>query len=347
MQRPPTIEQVAARAGVSRGTVSRVLNGDRGVSARRVEAVRTAVDELGYVPNRAARSLVTRRADAVALVFGGSPEGVLGHEFFARVVRGAHRVLADNDLQAVLVTWEEDAGRPAAERFLTAGHVDGALLLGLDMDDPLPARLAGLGVPAVAAGRSGGAASVVDVDNRGGARSAVDHLVAGGRRVVGTVAGRLTAAVGADRLAGWSEGLAAAGLEHGDDLVAVADFSRLAARDAVRALVERRPDLDAVFVASDPMAVSTLSELRRLGRRVPDDVAVVGFDGSVEGELADPPLTSVCQPLEELGALLASRLVADPALGRRPPAPDGSAPAPARLLGTHLVVRASSAPRAT
>jgi DNA-binding LacI/PurR family transcriptional regulator len=336
VRRPPTIEQVALRAGVSRGTVSRVLNGEQGVSARRAELVHTAIDELGYVPNRAARALVTNRTGSVALVFAGIRDGLLGHEYFARVVRGVHSTLRPADLQLVLVIWETESDRDRVERFLVSGHVDGAVLLSLAEDDGLPAMLARAGIEVVVGGRVADAPSAVrqlDVDNVDGARRAVEHLVAQGRRVIGTVTGVPALAPGADRLRGWRDTLAAHGLDHGDGLVAIGDFTRASGENGVRELLARRPDLDAVFAAGDDMALGVLDVLAAAGRRVPDEIAVVGFDGSAEAERSTPALSTVAQPLEAFGAELARLLVA---------ALDGEHPQVAPLP-THLIVRASSA----
>jgi len=334
-RRPPTIEQVASRAGVSRGTVSRVINGEQGVSARRAELVRAAIDDLGYVPNRAARALVTNRTGSVALVFAGARDGLLGHEYFARVVRGVHSILSPADLQLVLVIWETAADRDRVERFLLSGHVDGALLLSLAEDDALPVMLARAGLEVVVGGRVTGAPSAVqqlDVDNVDGARQAVEHLVAAGRRTIGTVTGVPALAVGADRLRGWREALAAHGLDHGDDLVAVGDFTRGSGEIGVRELLARRPDLDAVFAAGDDMALGVLEALARAGRRVPGEIAVVGFDGSAEAERSNPGLSTVAQPLEAFGAELA-RLLAAALDGER---------VPVTSLPAHLIVRDSS-----
>ena len=336
-RRPPTIEEVAARAGVSRGTVSRVINGEPGVSIRRAELVRQAIAELGYVPNRVARALVTNRTNSVALVFVGTSDGMLGHEYFARVVRGVHSTLQPADLQLVLLIWETDADRDKVERFLLSGHVDGAVLLSLAEGDPLPSRLARAGMAVAVGGRVRASSPLVlqiDVDNVGGARQAVEHLAAGGRRVIGTVAGLTDRAVGADRLRGWRDALIARGLECGDDLVVTGDFTRAAGDRGVRELLARRPDLDAVFAAGDDMALGVLDALAVLGRRVPDELAVVGFDGSDAAGRSEPPLTTVAQPLERFGAELAGLLVARLR---------GEQPAVA-ALPTELVVRASSGP---
>jgi DNA-binding LacI/PurR family transcriptional regulator len=336
----PTLEEVAARAGVSRGTVSRVVNGQPGVSPHAEVVVRRAVAELGYVPNRAAQALVARRSDAMGVVFAYTREGLLGHDVFARVVQGVHRVADAADVQMVLLVWETDQDRPGIERFLTGGHVDGVVLVGLPTDDPLPGVLRAIGVEVVVGGRPSGepvpGVAHIDVDNHGGAVAAVEHLVGQGRRTVATVMGPQNTAAAYDRATGWRAALLAAGLECDDDLAEEADFTRDGGGRAMRALLRRRPDLDAVFVAGDSMAAGALRVLREAGRRVPEDVAVVGFDGSLEATRTDPPLSTVTQPLEQLGERLASALMSLLAQRR----------VDASTLPTELIVRASSDPSA-
>jgi DNA-binding LacI/PurR family transcriptional regulator len=172
----------------------------------------------------------------------------------------------------------------------------------------------------------------VDADNEGGARAAVEHLLAGGRWVVGTVAGPPDMAPGVDRRSGWRQALEDAGRPSGDDLVAEADFTREGGARATRVLLARRPDLDGLFVASDLMALGALDALRDAGRLVPGHVAVVGFDDSELARSADPPLTTVRQPIERLGREMAAGLLAQL---------DGADPVGV-VLRTELVVRRSA-----
>jgi DNA-binding LacI/PurR family transcriptional regulator len=175
---PPTLEQVAALAGVSRATVSRVVNGSPKVSPVVRAQVERAVAKLGYVPNRAARSLVTRRTDSVALVVSEPHARFLSEPFFAGMVRGVSAALAETGVQLLLLIAHDVGDRGRLERYVVGGLVDGVLLACLHGDDPLPGTLEGAGVPAVLVGRPAGAgpASYVDADNRGGAGKAVDHL---------------------------------------------------------------------------------------------------------------------------------------------------------------------------
>lgn len=330
----PTLEQVAALAGVGRGTASRVINGGAKVSPRARRAVEAAIDELGYVPNRAARALVTQRTDTVALVIAESEERVFGEPFFAGVVRGIGSALAASGRQLVLVLAQASERRGGLDRYLTRQHVDGVLLLSLHDDDELPDRIRAHGVPVVLGGRSrGGRTCFVDVDNVEGARLAVGHLVAAGRQRIATIAGPADMVAGSARFEGYAAGLAAAGREVDDRLVERGDFGQDSGADAMRALLERAPDLDAVCCANDLMAVGALRALHDAGRRVPEDVAVIGFEDAPVARSAHPPLTTVHQSPEAMGREMVALLLDVMA------APD--ADHPGRVLETRLVVRDS------
>lgn len=333
----PTLDQVAARAGVGRGTVSRVVNGSPQVSAEARAAVEKAIAELGYVPNRAARALVTQRTESVALAVS-EPEGRLfGEQFLAGVVRGISAVLGETPLHLSLAWASSPAELVRVGQQLTDQHVDGVLLLSLHDADLLAAGLEERGLPTVLGGRplsAAGRACFVDVDNAGGAGMAVEHLAGTGRRRVATIAGPLDLGAGVDRLAGYRDAGRRAGLPADDRLIAHGDFSEESGVEAMRTLLDRVPDLDAVFAASDLMAAGALRVLRERGRRVPDDVAVVGFDDSAVARHTEPPLTSVRQPVVEMGRQMARLLLARIA---------GEADALSQVvLDTHLVLRGSA-----
>ncbi|MCW2918094.1 MAG: transcriptional regulator, LacI family [Actinomycetia bacterium] len=335
-QRRPTLEAVAARAGVGRGTVSRVINGSPKVSLEAREAVLQAIEELGYVPNRAARTLVTRRTDTVALVMSASEERIWDEPYFAGIIRGISTGLAGTGFQLLLAFAQSRAEHEQLERYLSGQHVDGVLLISLHGDDPLPRHLESQGVPTVLGGTPVGtdlsSVTCVDADNRGGARLAVAHLVERGRLRIATISGPQDMQVGVDRLAGYRDTLEAAGLPA--DLVAFGDFGEESGAAAMRTLLDREPMLDAVFGASDPMAAGAMRVLRESGRSIPSDVAVVGFDDSVTARHAAPQLTSVHQPVDAMGREM-SRLLVARIRGEdvRPGAV---------ILDTHLVVRESS-----
>lgn len=340
MSRPPrtrpTLEEVAARAGVGRGTASRVINGQAKVSERARRAVQDAIDELGYVPNAAARALVTRRTNTVALVIAESEERVFGEPFFAGTVRGVGGALADAGRQLVLLFAHADRRREDLDAYLTRQHVDGVLLLSLHDDDELPERIRAHGLPVVVGGRPGAGVSTgfVDVDNVQGAELAVAHLVAAGRSRIATIAGPADMIAGSSRLEGYVDGLAAAGHDLDGRLVARGDFGQASGEAAMRTLLERDPSIDAVFCANDLMAAGALRALAALGRTVPDDVAVVGFEDAPIASSTTPPLTTVHQSPEVMGRVMVEMLLASR------PGPDGAPEG--RMLKTHLVVRGSA-----
>lgn len=324
-------------AGVSRATASRVFTDSPRVSEEARRSVQRAAGELGYVPNRAARSLVTGRSDSVALVIPEPTTRLFGEPFWPRLVRGIAEALSFHELQLVLLLPQGPADELRVARYLEAGHVDGALLVSLHGDDPLPARLIERRVPVVVGGRPPGdrpAISYVDVDNRTGAMTAVRHLAGSGRRRIATITGTLDMSAGHDRLDGYRRALQAAGLPLDPELEETGDFSHESGLLAMRMLLERRPDLDAVFAASDLMAAGALLSLREMGRRIPEDVAVVGYEDSVIASSTLPPLSSVRQPTEEMGREMARLLLAALASGRQVPRQV--------VLATELVVRESS-----
>jgi DNA-binding LacI/PurR family transcriptional regulator len=335
-RRLPTLEVVAEVAGVSRATVSRVVNGSSKVSPEVQATVMKAITDLGYVPNRAARTLVTRRTDTVVLIMHERTDTVFEDPYFARVLRGVNTALSTTDLQLALLHARGDQQRERALRYVCNGHVDGALLISMHGDDPMPDAIMASGIPMVAMGRppAGQRADYVDADNAGGGREAVRHLVATGRRRLATVAGPLDMSAGVDRLRGYVEATRAAGMRAAAGRVAHGDFTEATGYTAMKLLLKRMPKLDAVFVASDLMAMGALRALRNLGRRVPDDVAVVGFDDAPLASYSDPPLTTIRQPVERLGQemvrLLLHRL-SDP----------GGEPTTI-IMPTELVVRSST-----
>ncbi|MEV7232588.1 LacI family DNA-binding transcriptional regulator [Streptomyces sp. NPDC051020] len=332
----PTLEEVAARAGVGRGTASRVINGSPRVSAHTREAVEAAVAELGYVPNRAARALAGNRMDAIALVVPESESRFFAEPYFSDIVRGVGAALADTDMQLLLTLAGSDRERRRLAQYLTAHRVDGVLLVSVHADDPLPDLLEQLGMPAVMSGRRSASEplAAVDSDNFEGARSAVDHLISRGRRSIATITGHLDVYGAQRRLDGYREAVASAGLDLDERLVAPADFTEEGGARAMRDLLARRPDVDAVFAASDVMAAGARQVLREAGRRIPDDVALVGFDDSAVARHMDPALTSVRQPIEEMGREM-TRLLLQEIAGEELERPQ-------IVLPTELIVRDSS-----
>ncbi|MER5177052.1 LacI family DNA-binding transcriptional regulator [Streptomyces sp. NPDC002896] len=340
--RRPTLEEVAARAGVGRGTVSRVINGSPRVSDATREAVEAAVAELGYVPNTAARALAANRTDAIALVVPEPETRFFAEPYFSDMLRGVGSQLAETEMQLLLIFAGSDRERRRLAQYLAAHRVDGVLLVSVHADDPLPDLLAQLEIPAVISGPRSAEESLpsVDSDNYAGARSAVEHLLARGRSTIGTITGRLDVYGAQRRIDGYRDGLRDAGHEVDEDLIEAGDFSEEGGRRAMVELLRRRPGLDAVFAASDVTAAGARQALREAGRRIPDDVALVGFDDSAIARHMDPPLTSVRQPVEEMGRAMIDLLLAEIADAR--PAASRGLDRQQVVLPTQLVERASS-----
>ncbi|MGW8777112.1 LacI family DNA-binding transcriptional regulator [Streptomyces sp. NPDC055796] len=342
----PTLEEVAALAGVGRGTVSRAINGSPRVSRQAKEAVARAVAELGYVPNQAARALAGSRTDAVALVIPETEARIFSEPYFLDLIRGVSAELAKADKQLLLTLVRTEAERQRFEQYLAAQRVDGVLLASVHGDDPLPDRIARLGLPVVMNGRRSEAERVdyVDSDNIGAGLAAVAHLAGRGRSRIATISGPLDMYVARARLGGYRAGLTEAGITPDESLVATGDFTEEGGARAMRELLERSPDLDSVFVASDVMAAGARGVLREAGRRVPEDVALVGVDDSVVARLMDPPLTSVRQPIEEMGRtmtrVLLGKIVDESVAGATPRR--GRGEEPRRILPVELVVRDST-----
>lgn len=330
------------RAGVGRGTVSRVINGSPRVSEVTRAAVEAAVTELGYVPNTAARALAANRTNAIALVVPEPEARFFAEPYFSGMLRGVGAALSDSGMQLLLIFAGSDQERQRLADYLAAHRVDGALLVSVHAHDPLPDMLARLDIPAVISGpRSAGETlTSVDSDNYGGARQAVEHLVGRGRRSIAHITGRLDVYGAQRRADGYRDALRDPAHPGDDLLIEVGDFSEEGGRRAMAALLERRPDLDAVFAASDVTAAGARHALREAGRRIPEDVALVGYDDSAIARHMDPPLTSVRQPIEEMGRKMIDLLLEEVA-DRRPSASRELGRRQV-VLATELVARASS-----
>ncbi|MFJ3710659.1 LacI family DNA-binding transcriptional regulator [Streptomyces sp. NPDC090053] len=315
----PTLEDVARAAGVSRATVSRVVNGIRNVDPAIQQAVRDAVAATGYTPNRAARSLVTRRAETIALVVSGAGDaseeeqnafasGVFADPFFGRVTAGVVGYLRPRSMHPVLMFAETSAARAQVVSYLRQGSADGALIVSTHAEDPLPGMIAAAGLPAVLFARPAEAVpiSYVDLAHQDGAALAADHLLARGCRRPVTIAGPQDVPAGRQRLAGFQESMSRQG--HPSVPVAEGGFTLHSGAEAMARLLAEHPDLDGVFAANDLMAQGACQVLREHGRQVPADVAVVGFDDSSVAAACRPPLTTVRQPVEEMAAEMARLL---------------------------------------
>lgn len=327
------MEDVARLAGVSRGTVSRVLNGGHDVSDAADAAVRDAMTAIGYVVNHHARSLVTRRANAVAFVLSEPHERLFEDPNFNTLARAAAQELATREATLTLMIADGDDERRRISAYVRAGHVDGVLMVSTHRGDPLAGDLAGGALPVVFCGKpcdEGADFRYVAADDREGGRRMTRYLHDLGRSRVGIVTGPLDTSGGAERLRGYLDVL---GPQADPRLIAhAAHYSITAGESATRALLTQAPDVDALFAASDLLAAGALTALRAAGRRVPQDVALGGFDNSLIAQSTEPPLTTVHQPLDQVGREMVRVLFA---------MIDGGVPA-SLTLPVELVRRASA-----
>lgn len=329
--RAPTLEAVAEIAGVSRATVSRVVNGSPRVTPEVSDAVNAAIAQLNYVPNRAARTLASRRTQVIALVVPETAARVFTDPFFAAVVQGVALYLADTEFTLNLVIASE--GDPEkTRRYLLGGNVDGALVVSHHSGDHSYAELP---IPVVFGGRPLGGTNrtsyYVDVDNVSGAARATEHLIARGRRRIAIIAGPQDMPGGVDRLAGWRQAMTAHGLS--PSLIEFGDFSPASGTAAMRRLLARGAEIDGLFAASDQMAAGACAAIQEAGMRIPESIAVVGFDDDQYGLTVTPSLTTVHQPAVEIGTEMARVLV------RRL---EGADVERVTVLPTELIVRQST-----
>jgi len=338
MRRRPTSADVATQAGVSRTTVSFVLNGraDVSIPAETRQRVLRAAETLGYHPHAPARQLAGGRSHVLALVLRQTSEQIAADAVLAETLRGLAHAARGQGFRVMVEPLSHDGPDATYAGLLRAQHADGLIISGPRIDDPQLTALVRDGFPVVLQGALPGLdAPSVDVDNVAGARGAVEHLLALGHRRIACITNAplvYTAAI--ERLEGYRQALAGAGIAEDPDLIATADFDAPSGHAAMVGLLART-HFEAVFAASDVVALGAIGALREAGKRVPDDVSVVGFDDIPLSAFFDPPLTTVRLPAFELGQAAGRALlerVADPAATGRV------------LLPTELIVRASTAP---
>jgi len=330
--RKPTIRDVAVAAGVSHATVSRFLNGGHWVSPQARTAVEEAIHATGYTTNHHARSLATGRSNSVAFLLTEPQHLLFADPTFSLLLRGAAEALAERSMTLVLLVAGTDAERANVANFVSAGHVDGVLLISSHESDPLLESLLAAHIPTVSCGLPLGHQTdlpAVSVDESGSARTMTRYLLDKGHTRIATIAGPDDTPGGRYRLVGFRE-------EMGDafdpSLVEHGDYSLESGAVAMTRLLEREPNIDAVFAASDLMASGAIGVLRRAGKRVPEDVAVAGFDDSGLAVAHEPPLTTMRQPWDQISAEMVALLL---------DVIDGG-PRRAITLPTQLVIRESA-----
>ncbi|MDE0615028.1 MAG: LacI family DNA-binding transcriptional regulator [bacterium] len=301
MARSLNLEEIGRRAGVSRSTVSRVINGDTNVSPKTKKRVESVIAETGYRPHAAARSLASNSTGVVGLVIPSAVETLFDDPYFGRLIYGISGATNKVDLTLTLFILGEQLDEiPIISRVVAPGLVDGVIVTATTMGDPLIDHLRGANMPFVVIGRPDDSRSVfsVDVDNRGGARSAALHLAGVGRERMGLISAPANTSAGVDRREGFLDGLSDAGLSI-DGRVKEGDWTEDSGRRAMEKLLADSPD--AVFAASDRMAIGAIHAIRDAGLKCPEDVAVVSFDGLIPPDQTVPRLTSVAQPVREVG----------------------------------------------
>lgn len=306
---PLTLEEVGKLAGVSRSTVSRVINDRPSVRAQVRERVWRVIEETGYQPHAAARSLATRRTSMVGVIIPEAVTTLFTDPFFPHLLYGITRTCNSERYYLLLSLFDNPTGpEEMYQRVVRSGHVDGVIVASTHVTDPLVAKLLRDGVPFVSVGRHPDErVSYVDVDNVAGARMAVEHLIRHGHTRIATITGPQNMVHGEDRLAGYRQALEAHHLSVDEQLVAEGDYTEASGSVATQRLLSASPT--AVFAASDAMAVGALKVLREAGLRVPEDVALVSFDDVPVAAAVEPALTTVRQPIERLGSMAADLLL--------------------------------------
>ncbi len=332
-----TIRQIATLAGVSRSTVSRVINDHPSVNPETREQVLRVITETGFHPDPIARSLSSRRADIIGLVIPLAIQSLFEDPFFPRLMQGISQGCNSHDYTLTLFllhSLEEEAR--LYTRISRRQLLDGVIVTATRNGDPLIPELIANRIPFVMHGRhEDPRVSFVEVDNAAGAYTAVTHLVRLDRRRIALITGPSGSLAAEDRKRGYLNALQERRVRVDESLIMHGDFTETSSYEAMQRLLPHGPD--AVFVASDTMALGALRALREAGKRVPDDVAMVGFDDMPQAATADPPLTTIRQPIQRTGALAVEMLIDI--------LENGAEPARRVILPTELVIRASCGSR--
>lgn len=305
---PLTLDDIAKQAGVSRATVSRVINGEPNVKEQTRALVMEVIQKINFQPNVAARSLAAGRTNVIGLVIPAGVSTIFADPYFPLLIQGVTTTCNARDYSVMLWLAEPEYERRMIRQVLHSGLLDGVLVSSMLMDDPIVRALHGSNKPFILVGRHPTLdVNYIDVDNVNGAREATLHLLRLGYKKVATVTGPQNMIAGQDRLTGYRQALKERGRTYRSELVAEADFSEAGGYTAMRSLLPNKPD--AVFVASDTMAEGALRALHEAGLRVPQDIAVVGYDDMPNAARLSPPLTTIRQPTQRMGALAVNALI--------------------------------------
>lgn len=328
-----TLEEVAKRAGVSRSTVSRVINHQPSVSEEVRQRVWEVIRQTDYHPNLAARSLASQRSNVIGLVIPMGVSRLFVDPFFPILIQGVTSTCNAKDYSVMLWLAEPEYERRMISQIFSNGLIGGVIIASMLMDDSLVSALSASTLPFTLVGRHPTLdfVSYVDADNHSGAREAVARLLRTGRKRVATITGPQNMIAGYDRLQGYLAALRERGIPFAPELVAYSDFSEMGGYEATKKLILAHPD--GIFAASDSMAVGALRALREARLRVPHDVALIGFDDIPFAAHMEPPLTTIRQPIFQIGAVAAENLIQH--------IEDGSSQPSRLILPTELVIRSS------
>ena len=329
-----TLEDIARISGCSRSTVSRVVNGDVNVSIDTRQKVEQVIAEMNFQPNMAARGLASGQTHILGLIVPMSVNSIFSDPFYPILMQSISSTCNQKDYSIMLWLAEPEFERRMINKILNTGLLDGVIVSSLSLTDPIVNHLKENKMPYVSIGRNpmDDSGNFVDVDNYNGAIKAINHLAGLGRRRIATITGPMNVIVGVDRLRGYRDALAANGLPYDPDLVVEGDFSDSGGYAAMQHLLPMKPD--AVFVTSDIMAAASIRVLMEAGLKVPDDVAIVGFDDIPLASRTIPSLTTISQPISQMGAGVVNMLLDQIEHPSRQPHHV--------ILQTELVVRSSS-----
>jgi LacI family transcriptional regulator len=327
------IEEVAKLSGVSRSTVSRVINNDPNVKESTRSRVMEVIQRVNYQPNAVARRLASGRTKIIGLVLPTAQSSLFTDPFFPGLIQGITTVCNARDYSLMLWLTSQEQERTKIHQLASDSLLDGVVIASYLIDDPILETLTRYGLPFLLIGRhpSRNDLNYLDADNVQGAREAVMHLFRVGRRRVATITGPNNMIAGADRREGYELAFRERGLSIDPALMVEGDFTESGGYASMLRLIPQNPD--AVFVASDAMALGALRALRETGKRVPEDIAVVGFDDIPSAAHMDPPLTTIRQNIQRMGQMAAETLIQI--------LDEGMAPPHRLVLPTELIIRSS------
>jgi LacI family transcriptional regulator len=333
---PLTLEDVARYAGVSRSTVSRVINGEANVNEETRNRVKAVIQKINFQPNLAARGLAAGHTNVLGLVIPMGVSAIFSDPFFPLLIQGVSSSCNALDYSVMLWLAEPEFERRTIRQILYNGLVDGVIVSSMMADDPIVGSLAESKLPFVLIGRhpTNDKVSYVDVENRTGARDAILYFIRQGRRRIATITGLQNMIVGMDRYEGYVDALRERGVQYIPELVVEGDFTDGGGYFAMQRLLAHRPD--AVLAASDVMAIGAMRAIQEAGLRIPEDIAVIGFDDIPLATRSTPPLTTVRQPIQRMGAVAAETLIDMIAHPEDQPR--------RVILASELVIRSSCAP---